>query len=488
MQPTLNHRPAEGGPGFRPPPRRPHDTRLVQDHLLGFVAALTAADVLALIGLLGVVALRHAPERDTSGSVHLAAAVIVLLVTPVVWRRLGLYRMVGSWTLASAVTAGAAGAGSLVLIGATVIVVLDVGDVSRPLLLGALAATGAWVTASRAVTGIVLRRRQADPRWRRRVLLVGGDVEGARFVSVVHDSPDLGMTLIGYVGRDIPGATDERRLGDLADLADILATEIVDDVVVCLPFTEWNLVRDCVAVAREQGKTIRMPLWVAEDLGCGTRVDDVVGAPLLSLTTTPDDVIQVGVKRVIDVVIAAITVVCCLPVLAAAAVAVKVGDGGPILFAQTRVGLHGRPFRLLKFRTMVVDAEARLAEVAHLNERDGVAFKATNDPRVTPIGRWLRRLSIDELPQLLNVLKGEMSLVGPRPAMPHEVSMYDLRHRRRLSVKPGVTGLWQVSARQDGDFEAWVELDLAYIDTWSLASDVRILCRTVPAVLRGTGV
>jgi lipopolysaccharide/colanic/teichoic acid biosynthesis glycosyltransferase len=159
--------------------------------------------------------------------------------------------------------------------------------------------------------------------------------------------------------------------------------------------------------------------------------------------------------------------------------------GSPVLFRQRRVGLHGREFEILKFRTMVRDAEARLVDLNHRNEIRGPAFKVSADPRVTRLGRWLRRSSLDELPQLWNVLRGDMSLVGPRPPLPDEVARYDVWHRRRLAMKPGITGLWQVSARRADDFNRWVTIDLDYIDRWSLWLDVKILARTIPAMLEG---
>jgi lipopolysaccharide/colanic/teichoic acid biosynthesis glycosyltransferase len=174
-------------------------------------------------------------------------------------------------------------------------------------------------------------------------------------------------------------------------------------------------------------------------------------------------------------------------VLLVTAILVRVRDGSPVIFRQTRVGLHGRPFTILKFRTMAPDAEDRLHEVAHLNELEGAAFKASNDPRMSPLGRRLRKLSIDELPQLWNVLRGEMSLVGPRPPLPSEVVEYDIWHRRRLSMKPGITGLWQVESRHERNFDRWVELDLSYIDRWTLWLDFRILLRTMPSVMMTRG-
>ena len=169
--------------------------------------------------------------------------------------------------------------------------------------------------------------------------------------------------------------------------------------------------------------------------------------------------------------------------LVGVAIAIALSDGRPILFRQTRVGLHGRPFVVNKFRTMVPDAEERLAELEARNEIQGHAFKVTDDPRLTRVGRFLRATSLDELPQLWNVVLGQMSLVGPRPPLPREVAGYNLWHRRRLSMKPGITGLWQVQARREQDFDRWVELDLAYIATWSFHRDVWLLLRTIPAVL-----
>jgi lipopolysaccharide/colanic/teichoic acid biosynthesis glycosyltransferase len=171
------------------------------------------------------------------------------------------------------------------------------------------------------------------------------------------------------------------------------------------------------------------------------------------------------------------------PVALAIALWIRSFDGAPVLFRQTRVGLHGRPFEVLKFRTMVADAEERYDEVVGLS--DSRAFKLTDDPRITPPGRFLRRTSLDELPQVWNVLRGEMSLVGPRPAPPREVEGYDVWHRRRLSMKPGITGLWQVTARRDDSFDRRANLDLEYIDRWSLWLDITILAKTIPAALDG---
>ncbi|GIW19978.1 MAG: hypothetical protein KatS3mg065_0274 [Chloroflexota bacterium] len=217
----------------------------------------------------------------------------------------------------------------------------------------------------------------------------------------------------------------------------------------------------------------------------GGRLEDFDGTPILSLVYGPDRAVGLALKRVLDILGAAFALVILSPILLGIAALIRLREGPPILFRQTRIGLHGRPFTLYKFRTMIPDAEARLDELLALNEVDGQAFKLSNDPRLTRTGRFLRRTSLDELPQFWNVLRGEMSIVGPRPPLPREVAAYDLWHRRRLSMKPGITGLWQVSARHEEDFDRWVELDLAYIDRWSLWLDLKIMARTIPAMLQG---
>jgi exopolysaccharide biosynthesis polyprenyl glycosylphosphotransferase len=201
----------------------------------------------------------------------------------------------------------------------------------------------------------------------------------------------------------------------------------------------------------------------------------------------PTATLALFVKRTLDVVVALAGLVLSLPLWLAAALAIRLTSRGRVLYRQVRCGLHGRRFVLLKFRTMVADAEKMQGDVAHLNVMDGPVFKAPGDPRVTPMGRLLRRSSLDELPQLLNVLRGDMSLVGPRPPLPDEVERYLPWQRRRLAMKPGITCLWQISGRSHLDFATWMELDLAYIDNWSLWLDLKILLLTVPAVFSGRG-
>jgi exopolysaccharide biosynthesis polyprenyl glycosylphosphotransferase len=215
---------------------------------------------------------------------------------------------------------------------------------------------------------------------------------------------------------------------------------------------------------------------------------ELEGFPLLSFSTTPTNEALMFVRRILDVVLSSLILLFAGPLLMLpTAILIKLTSRGPVLFEQERCGLHGRVFTMYKFRSMVDKAEKRRVELDGLNEMDGPVFKFSSDPRVTAVGRLLRRFSLDEFPQFFNVLKGDMSLVGPRPPLPQEVAHYQRWQRRRLSMKPGITCLWQISGRNEVSFEDWMKLDLTYIDNWSLLLDLKILLKTVPAVLLGRG-
>jgi len=260
-------------------------------------------------------------------------------------------------------------------------------------------------------------------------------------------------------------------------------------VLLCAKHTLFGQVEKVIAACELEG----VEVWLMADFFktqiSQTSLDDFHGMPMLVFRSTPEASWQVLAKQAIDVVGAAFLLTVFSLVMLGAALAIRLTSPGPILFRQQRCGLNGRPFTMLKFRSMTTDAEQRRHEFEQLNEMTGPVFKLSNDPRVTRAGRWLRKYSIDEFPQLFNVIRGEMSLVGPRPLPVDEVAKFDdLAHRRRLSVKPGITCLWQVSGRSDlQDFKEWVRLDLEYIDNWSLLLDLKILWRTVPVVLTGTG-
>jgi exopolysaccharide biosynthesis polyprenyl glycosylphosphotransferase len=247
------------------------------------------------------------------------------------------------------------------------------------------------------------------------------------------------------------------------------------------------MISEVARLCEEEGRIVRVPVAVLErTLGSG-RIEEIDGLPILSLISGPDRVLGLAAKRGLDIVGSAGMLLFLAPLFGLLAVIVKLDSGGSVFFAQERVGLQGRPFRVVKFRSMSPDAEERLEDLRELNTIHGHAFKLERDPRVTRVGRFLRRSSLDELPQLWNVLRGDMSLVGPRPPLRYEVDKYDIWHRRRLSMKPGMTGLWQIGGRRDPEFDRWVEKDLEYIDKWSFWLDLKIIARTVPAVITGQG-
>ncbi|RME95134.1 MAG: sugar transferase [Verrucomicrobia bacterium] len=275
----------------------------------------------------------------------------------------------------------------------------------------------------------------------------------------------------------------------ISRLVELMHEHSANAVIINARHTYFGQIEAAIEVCEREG----VEVWLLADFFktqiSQTYVDDLYGLPMLVFRSGPDTSWAALAKRGIDVVGSLALLILTAPVMALAALAIKLTSPGPILFRQERAGLNGRPFVMLKFRSMVTDAEQRKHELEALNEMSGPVFKVTNDPRVTPVGRFLRKFSIDELPQLFNVLKGEMSLVGPRPLPVSEVARFDdLAHRRRLSVKPGLTCLWQISGRNDlKDFKEWVRLDLEYIDNWSLWLDIKILLRTIPVVLSGDG-
>ena len=327
-------------------------------------------------------------------------------------------------------------------------------------------------------------------REKRNLLIVG---TGSRAIDVYKEmkgNRDVDYKLIGYVDSEpqtgfVPA---EQIVGTIDQLEHMLMHQVVDEVVIALPMkSQYQIISDTIRTCERLG--IQSQYFTHH---FGTSVTKrrwstgrMTGRMVLE-TVHRDS--RRHLKRVIDFLSALFGLIILFPFLLAAAVAVKVTSRGPIIFRQERFGLNKRTFFMLKFRSMVVDAEARQAKLEHLNETSGPAFKIANDPRVTPIGRFIRKMSIDELPQLVNVLLGDMSLVGPRPLPTRDVSRFsEAWLMRRFSVKPGLTCLWQVTGRSNTDFDRWIELDLEYIDNWSLTLDAEILFKTVPAVLRGRG-
>jgi len=307
---------------------------------------------------------------------------------------------------------------------------------------------------------------------------------------VVIAHRDWGLTLRGLVDADGCGRTEVGGLPvvcRVGELPDYLTREVVDEVVLSVATRQLGELEEVLLRCQELGVRVRLALRPFPHLQPRVEVEQVNGVPLLTFATTPTSPLALFTKRVLDVGVAAATLLFTAALWPFVALAIKLTSRGPVLYRQERCGLRGRRFELLKFRTMVEGAEGMQPQLAHLNVMDGPVFKVPDDPRVTSVGRWLRRSSLDELPQLVNVLKGDMALVGPRPPIPEEVAQYQPWQRRRLAMKPGLTCLWQVSGRSEVDFATWMAMDLAYIDTWSLWLDFKILALTVPAVLGGRG-
>ena len=322
----------------------------------------------------------------------------------------------------------------------------------------------------------------------RSLLILGTGHEATEFARIVHDHSVLGVQVAGYLGDEPPaGVPAHRYWGQLSELPRVLSERVVDEVAICVGEDAWETVEPLAQMAHEQGKVIRVPVTVPRLLSADRALEELDGTAVLSYASGPDELVGHVAKRVFDLGASMAALVVLSPLLLVIAIVLRVSQGPGVIFRQTRIGLHGRPFTIYKFRTMITDAEDRFPEVQARSHTSGAAFKLVDDPRVTPAGRLMRRYSLDELPQFVNVVRGEMSIVGPRPAPPREVQEYDIWHKRRLSMKPGITGLWQVSSRLDEDFDQRAELDLAYIDRWSFWLDMTIVLRTIPALIRRPG-
>lgn len=327
-------------------------------------------------------------------------------------------------------------------------------------------------------------------RQRRHVLIVGTGRDAVRFRrllrSITLGRPSVLGHLRGTWETDPSRVETGAILGDIDQLGRILDRHVVDEVLFSAPLEHLAEILPYVRLCEEIGVTSHVH---AESMACHSvpEMIDFHGVPLLAYAPARHSPELLIIKRVFDVLFAIIGIILTGPIMLICALAIKLTSPGPVLFRQRRSGLNGREFRMYKFRTMNPDAEAKQAEVAHLNEAEGPVFKIRHDPRVTRLGRFLRRWSLDELPQLFNVFKGDMSIVGPRPPIPAEVQQYDRWQRRRLSMRPGLTCLWQIKGRHRIGFQEWMQLDLFYIDHWSLKLDFLILFRTVSTVLSGSG-
>jgi exopolysaccharide biosynthesis polyprenyl glycosylphosphotransferase len=370
---------------------------------------------------------------------------------------------------------------------------------SRVFLAGFALASIPAVLLSHQITALVFRR----PKYRdldvRRVLLIGQVAELQRFVEIAQGNPVWALALVGIL---LPRETDDLSQDEAERLQSLIHVPVLGTIAKLKENLQERNIHHVFMFGRTwSADTCRIVADVCEEVGVEFSMDanflglkfgradlaDYGGWSMLTFHMTPSDPFALYLKRLIDIVGSGLALIVLAPLFALIAIALKLEDGGPVLYTQVRSGLYGLTFRMLKFRSMVVDADLRLAELKGQNEASGPVFKMRRDPRITRVGALIRKVSFDELPQFYNVFVGEMSLVGPRPPIPSEVENYERWQRRRLSMKPGLTCIWQVSGRNRIDFNTWMKMDLQYIDNWSLLLDVKLILKTIPTMFFGTG-
>jgi exopolysaccharide biosynthesis polyprenyl glycosylphosphotransferase len=327
---------------------------------------------------------------------------------------------------------------------------------------------------------------------RKKVLVVGSGVQAKNFIETVEKNLEWGLDIVGLVtenglsfGEELYG---KKILGTNSEIEKILHQYPVNEVIICASGIEMGKVEGVLETCEREGVQIRINSDFFGKLAKKVTIDEVYGLPIISFITIPDNEWAFYLKRLIDILMSGALLIVLSPFFLVIAILIKMTSEGPIFYEWNVIGFNKKPFRSWKFRTMVIDADEMKEKLMDLNEMKGPVFKIKDDPRITKVGRFLRKFSLDELPQLWTVFEGDMSLVGPRPAFPHELARYESYHRRKLSIKPGITCLWQVNGRNRiNDFDEWVRMDLEYIDKWSLWLDLKILLKTIGVVLIGTG-
>jgi len=359
----------------------------------------------------------------------------------------------------------------------SIVYVVKLHDVSRAFVFMVIFAASALFIAEKVIIIITFRYMRGKGYNTRNLLIVGTGRRAQDFVKKVKDHGEWGFKIVKMIDED-----------EFGDMAKILHRNVIDHVVFVVPRLWFEKIEDLIHLCETEGIPASVVVDLYELKFARAKQTDFLGIPMLTFESAPDRVWELLIKRAFDIISSAIGLIVLSPLFLALAVIIKATSEGPVLFRQKRCGLNGRRFTLYKFRTMVKGAEEKLADLQKYNEMNGPVFKMKSDPRVTTIGALLRKLSLDELPQLWNVLAGEMSVVGPRPPIPAEVDNYDNWQRRRLSMRPGITCLWQVKGRNEiTDFNEWMRLDLEYIDNWSVWLDLKILFTTIPAVLLAKG-
>jgi exopolysaccharide biosynthesis polyprenyl glycosylphosphotransferase len=377
----------------------------------------------------------------------------------------------------------------LLLTGALFLLHAD--DIPRSILICTIGLVTLILGLRRLGYRILLYHRYERGMGTRNVLIVGTGPEALALRNHLESIRHLGYKFRGFIEfpgacSRFPGSSDDV-IGTLDTLFQHTRRHFVDEVFFTSSCEQRGVVKEVLEQARAHGVDMRVVPDMYDGLAWNSPIEYIGQFPTIPLKYRNVPEISLVLKRMIDVAISGTILILLAPVLLAIAIAIKLDSRGPVFYLSDRIGKKGRVFRCIKFRTMVRDADKRRAAIMHMNERDGVLFKVTNDPRITKLGRILRKYSLDELPQFFNVLHGDMSIVGPRPPIASEVQEYKLSHLRRLDVTPGITGLWQVQSRQDPSFDSYISQDVTYIENWNIWLDLKIILRTVGVVLAGTG-
>lgn len=372
------------------------------------------------------------------------------------------------------------------------IFITKIESISRLHIFYAFLLAAIFISIEKVILILTFRYQRKKGLNTRNMLIVGTGKRAQRFVSLINKHVEWGINIIGLVDEDVAKINNiilgHKVMGSFKDVPDIIKNNVVDEVMFIVPRSWLSRIEEIMYRCEIEGLRVSVALDLFELKLSKAKYSYLENFPILTFESTPDQLIRLLIKRLFDIIFSGVALILLSPVFATVSILIKTTSKGSIFFKQQRSSLYGRKFLLYKFRTMVEDAEAKLKDLLVYNEMDGPVFKMKDDPRITKIGKFLRKFSIDELPQLWNVLKGDMSLVGPRPPIPAEVEKYKPWQRRRLSMRPGITCLWQAYGRNKiTDFNEWMKLDLEYIDNWSLWLDFKILLRTIPVVLFGIG-
>ncbi|NUO09232.1 MAG: sugar transferase [Candidatus Brocadia sp.] len=372
------------------------------------------------------------------------------------------------------------------------IFVTNVGSISRLHIFYSFLLAAVFISVEKIILILCFRYERKKGLNTRNILIIGTGKRAQRFVNLIDNHVEWGINIIGFVDDDAAKIGTvifgQRVLGSFKDVPDIIKNNVVDEVIFIVPRSWLSKIEEIMYRCEIEGLRVSVALDLFELKLSKAKYSYLENFPILTFESTPDQLIRLLLKRLFDIIFSGIALIILSPVFAISSIIVKTTSKGNIFFKQQRCSLYGRRFLLYKFRTMIEDAEARLKDILVYNEMDGPVFKMKEDPRITKVGKFLRKFSLDEIPQLWNVLRGDMSLVGPRPPLPAEVDKYKPWQRRRLSMRPGITCLWQAYGRNKiTDFNEWMKLDLEYIDNWSLWLDFKILLMTIPAVLFGIG-